>query len=170
VTRPDPNFTSGLQSGFSLIELLIVLAMVFVVTGFMVAEIVQARQNMTRGSVALEFLSYVEKARADSVRRHPDNEQQMAQISILNKNYYSVLLDSNRDGRLDAPRVISFPAGSNLAFNGPFPRVISFDWRGMTVDADNGVVAPLPVVISNKYGASTVRVTSSGQASLDRNN
>ncbi len=159
---------SGVQSGFTIIELLIVLAMMFVVTGFLVVEIVQARQAMTRTTAALELVSYFEKARLDSVRRHPDTTALMAQIAILNAKYYSVSIDSDRDGHLDAPRVINLPAGSNLSFNGPFPRTIYFDWRGMTVDSKGTVVTPETVSIANSYGVSTIRVASSGQATIER--
>ncbi len=158
------------ESGFTIIEMLIVLAMIVVLTGFLVVEIVQARQGMARTTAALEMLSYFEKARLDSVRRHPNTTAAMAQIAILNAKYYSVRIDGDRNGSLDEPRVINLPAGSNLSFNGAFPRTIYFDWRGMTVDSGEVVVSPDSVTIGNSYGVSTIRIASSGKATLDRNN
>lgn len=158
------------ESGFTIIELLIVLAMMTVLTGFLVVEIVQARQGMTRTTAALEMLSYLEKARLDSVRRHPDTTAVMAQVAIINAKYYSVRIDADRDGRLDEPRVVNLPASANLSFRGPFPRTILFDWRGMTVDSGQNLTTPDAISIGNSYGVSTVRIASSGKATLERNN
>jgi prepilin-type N-terminal cleavage/methylation domain-containing protein len=153
--------------GFTLLELLIVIAMVSVITGFAIIQIVRARQNLTRINAAQQLAAYLEKARLDSVRRHPSLAQ-MAQVSIVNANFYTVTIDSDGNGALDAPRVFNLPAGSNLQFNGPYPRTIYFDGRGRTVDS-SGVLLPTPafVTISNNYGSSKIDLTTAGQPSLD---
>lgn len=153
--------------GFSVIELLIVATMITVLTGFAFIQITQARQAMSRANAAREFASYLEKARLDSVRRHPDTTAEMAQVTIINPTFYSVTLDSNGDGSMDAPRVISLPADSNLSFNAPFPRTIMFNWRGRTVDSSGNVTTPLSVTISNSYGTSRIDITNAGQPALD---
>lgn len=153
--------------GFSVIEVLIVVTMLSTLTGFALIQIARARQNLTRSNTAREFGMYLEKARLDSVRRHPLTTAQMAQVSIINASFYSVTLDSDGDATLDAPRVINLPAGSNLAFNGPFPRTIYFNWRGRTVDAANSIVTPAAITISNGYGSTAVSVTNAGQSALD---
>jgi Tfp pilus assembly protein FimT len=156
-------------AGFSVLELLIVVAMVFVISGFAFMQIVRARQQMTKANAAQQFSAYLEKARVDSVRRHPITAAEMAQVSIVNSTFYTVTLDSDGNGTLDAPRVVSLPAGSNLQFNGPFPRTIYFNWRGRTVDSTTAIVTPGAITISNADGTSptSITMTSAGQPAID---
>lgn len=155
------------NGGFSLLELLIVVAMVGILVGFALIQIVRANQQMKRANAAQQFAAYLEKARLDSLRRHPTATAQMAQVSIINAGFYSVTIDSTGDGALDAPQVISLPANSDFQFNGPFPRTIYFNWRGRTVDAAGAPANPSFVTISSaNYGQSRIDLTSSGQPSL----
>lgn len=160
------DFSGG--AGFSVFELLIVLAMVSVITGFALMQIVRARQVMTRHNAARQFATYLEKARLDSVRRHAMSSGSMAQIQIMNASFYAVTIDSDGDGALDAPQVISLPANSNLQFNVPYPRTIYFNWRGRTVDASGNIASPSFVTISSSAtNSSRIDLTTSGQPSLD---
>lgn len=155
-------------SGFSVLELLIVAVMISVLVGFAITQIAQAKQNMTRANAVRELSTYIEKARLDSVRRHATTSAQMAQVAIINANFYSVTLDTNGDGTLDAPRVIGMPADSNLTIqNGTFPRTIMFNWRGRTVDTSGNTTNPDSVRIGNSYGFTTVRITNAGQTAID---
>lgn len=153
--------------GLSVIELLIVVAMISVLSGFAILQVARARNVMSRANAAREFAAYLEKARLDSIRRRPATTSQMAQMAIIDSTSYSVTLDSDGDGVMEAPRVKSLPANSGLTFNGPFPRTIIFNWRGRTVDALNNVTTPVTVTISNSYGASTIDVSNAGQPALD---
>ena len=160
---------SGSDSGFSVLELLIVGVMISVLVGFAITQISRAKQNMTRANAVRELATTIEKARLDSVRRHATSNAQMAQVAIINANFYSVTLDINGDGVLDAPRVIGMPADSNLTIqNGTFPRTILFNWRGRTVDTSGNTVDPDSVVIGNSYGSTTVRITNAGQTAIDQ--
>lgn len=160
--------SSGDAAGFSVLELMIVAVMLTVLTGFAITQIDQARQNMTRANAVRELATNIEKARLDSVRRHATTSAQMAQVAIINANFYSVTLDANGDGVLDAPRVIGMPADSNLAIqNGAFPRTIMFNWRGRTVDDSGNTINPESVRIGNSYGSTTVRITNGGQTAID---
>jgi Tfp pilus assembly protein FimT len=160
---------SANESGFSVLELLIVAVMISVLVGFAIAQIAQAKQHMTRANAVRELAIYIEKARLDSVRRHATTSAQMAQVSIINANFYSVTLDANGDGTMEAPRVIGMPADSDLTIqNGTFPRTIMFNWRGRTVDgAGNPTPDPDSVRIGNSYGSTTVRITNGGQTAID---
>lgn len=159
---------SGGASGFSVLELMIVAVMLAVLTGFALTQIDRARQNMTRANAVRELATNIEKARLDSVRRHATTDAQMAQVAIINANFYSVTLDANGDGALDAPRVIGMPADSNLTIqNGTFPRTIMFNWRGRTVDSGGNTTNPESVRIGNTYGSTTVRITNGGQTAID---
>jgi len=152
--------------GVSLVELLIVVAMVSVLVGFALMQVAEARQDLARENAAVQLAAYLEKARLDSVRRHPTTAAQMAQVSILNASFYSVTIDGNWDGALDAPRVVSMPAGSNLQFNTPYPRTIYFNWRGRTVDAAGNSATPDFVSLTHSYGTSRIDLTPAGQPSL----
>ena len=165
---PLTSKQAGTESGFSVLELLIVGVMVSVVVGFAITQIARAKQNMTRGNAVRELTSYIEKARLDSIRRHATTSAQMAQVVIINANLYSVAVDVNGDGAVDAPRMISMPAGSYLTIqNGTFPRSIMFNWRGRTVDSAGNTTTPVSVRIGNSYGSTTVSITNAGQTALD---
>ena len=152
--------------GFSVIELLIVAAMISVIVGFALLQIVRARQEMTRVNATQQLAAYLEKARLDSVRRHPGGAAEMAQVSIIDASSYSVTVDGDGDGTLDAPRVIGMPAESNLQFNTPYPRTIYFNWRGRTVDAAGNAANPDFVSLSHSHGSSRIDLTPAGQPSL----
>ncbi|MFN2497482.1 MAG: tetratricopeptide repeat protein [Pyrinomonadaceae bacterium] len=152
------------QKGFSVIELLIVLSIISVLSGFALMQITRARQAMIRENAARQFAGYLEKARVDSLRRHATTSAQMAQVSIVNASFYTVAIDANGDGALDAPTVVSL-ASDGLQLNGPFPRTIYFNWRGRTVDAAGNVALPDFVTISNTL-TSRIDLTTAGQPTL----
>jgi prepilin-type N-terminal cleavage/methylation domain-containing protein len=167
MTAPLTKNNSADARGFTILELMIVIAMISVITGFALIQVVQARQDMTRANALQLFAAHLEKARVDSVRRRPADTTEMAQVSIINASFYSVTIDSDGSGGLDAPKVISLPENSNLEFNVPYPRTIYFNWRGRTVDADGNAATPDFVTISNAYGESRIDLSSSGQPSLE---
>jgi len=157
-----------IAAGFSVFELLIVVAMISVLTGFALIQITRARQVMTRANAARQLSAFLEKARVDSVRRRPTTNAQMAQVSLLDATSYSVGIDLNGDGTLDAPQVIRLPAGANLQFDLPYPRTIYFNWRGWTVDAAGNIANPSFVNISSpNYGSTGIDLTSAGQPTFD---
>jgi hypothetical protein len=142
--------------------------MISVVSGFAFIQIARARQVMTRANAARQFAANLEKARIDSVRRRPNTSAEMAQVSLLNATYYSVTVDSNGDGALDAPQIVQLPADAYLRFDMPYPRTIYFNWRGRTVDNAGNIANPAFVSISSpNYGSTTIDLTSAGQPSLD---
>jgi prepilin-type N-terminal cleavage/methylation domain-containing protein len=162
----DPELASAAQDGFTVLELLIVVSIISVVCGFALMQITRARQGMIRENAARQLASYLEKARVDSLRRHPSASAQMAQVTLINATFYSVTVDADGNGTLDAPKVYSLPAGTNLQFNTPFPRTIYFNWRGRTVDSSGNVASPPFVTISNSYGSSRIDLTTAGQPTL----
>ena len=153
--------------GFSLVELVIVASVIFVVAGFALTQITRARQALVRNNATRELTSYIEKARRDSIRRHSTTASQMAGVTLLTSSSYSVTLDSDGDGAMDADRVINLPANSNLSFSGNFPRSVRFDWRGRTADSSGIAATPADITISNSYGASTINISRAGQSEVD---
>jgi len=152
--------------GFTVIELLIVITILAVVSGFALMQITRAREVMVRENAARQLGSYLEKARVDSLRRHPTAPAQMAQITLINATFYSVTLDADGNGTLDAPKGFSLPANSGLQFNTPFPRTIYFNWRGRTVDSAGNIALPPFITISGTSGTSRIDLTTAGQPSL----
>lgn len=154
--------------GFSVLELLIVVTMISVITGFAFMQIARAHQLMIRANAAQQLAAYLEKARLDSVRRRPTIPAEMAQVAIMNATFYSVTIDSDGNGTLDPPRVISLPADANLQFDVPYPRTIYFNWRGRTVDSAGNIANPSWVTIrSPNYGFTEIDLTSAGQPTFD---
>jgi hypothetical protein len=121
---------------------------------------------MIRENAARQLNSYLEKARVDSLRRRAVASAQMAQVTVINATFYSVAMDADGDGALDAPKVISLPADTALQFNTPYPRTIYFNWRGRTVDAAGNVASPPFITISNSYGSTRIDLTTAGQPTL----
>jgi len=148
-------------SGFSLLELLIVICITIVLSGFALMQITRAQQVMVRENAARRFADYLEKARMDSLRRHPMTSVQMARISILDASSYTVAFDADGNGSLDAPHLVSL-APDGLQLNGPFPRTIYFNWRGRTVDAAGNAATPSFVTLSNNL-TTQINLTPDGQ-------
>jgi Tfp pilus assembly protein FimT len=127
----------GNESGISILELIIVVAMIGVVTAFAVMRIGGAQRAMRLSNSAREFTGWLEKARLDSIRRHattpvsagePDLR---ASVRIATANSYTVTIDQNGDGLLDPPRTITLPQTHGAAFAGvAVPLTIRYNWRG----------------------------------------
>jgi type II secretory pathway pseudopilin PulG len=167
MTAPLTTNNLADERGITILEILIVITMISVITGFALMQVVEARQDMTRENAAQQLAAYLEKARLDSVRRHPTVPAAMAQVTIIDASFYSVTIDADGDGALDAPRVISMPAESNLQFNTPYPRTIYFNWRGRTVDVAGNPANPDFVSLTHSHGSSRIDLTPAGQPSLD---
>ena len=152
--------------GFSVIELLLVLAMILVIVGFAVVSLVRGNRSTYRTSTAVEIAGYLQKARADSVRRNAKDLNQMAQVKIFNRRFYSIALDGDGDGNLDVPLVKSMPEQADAEINGPFPKTYIFNWQGQTVDLQNHFVAPPSIVIGNSTGATGIKFGEDGKIAV----
>jgi Tfp pilus assembly protein FimT len=157
---------AGDEAGFSVIDILIVVAVLGVVTSFAFVQTTRARKNLTRANEARKFAAYLEKSRLDSIRRRATATAQMGRITIINASSYSVLMDSDGDGAIDV-NVVSMPIDSNVTFNAPFFRTIYFNWRGRTVDVNGNITAPNAVTVRNTYGTNVINITGAGEASID---
>ena len=155
------------ESGVSLPEILIVAAIIAIVIVFALMRFAQAQQAMRRANSARELISYLERARLDSVRRRAIVPAQMARVTVNNASSYTVIMDTNGDGTLDAARTITIPTGQGT-FTGTFPKFIMFNWRGRTVDNANAPTQALPVFLTNSYGTSTINVSGAGSATVDK--
>lgn len=160
----------GGQCGASLLEIIIVIAMVSVVAAFAIMQIATAQRSMRLTNSAREMMGWLEKARLDSLRRHPMSESEMARITITSANTYTVTIDKDGDGSLDQPLTITIPGTNGATFSGvTIPTIIRFNWRGRPVDASGN---PIDLSFSLQDSANNVNpiyLTSTGDASLGPN-
>jgi prepilin-type N-terminal cleavage/methylation domain-containing protein len=159
---------TGGERGVSIVEMLIVVAMIGIVTAFAVMKIGGAQRAMRLSNSARELTSWLEKTRLDSVRRHAMANTEMASVTIASANSYTVTIDQDGDGVLDPARTITIPATHGATFSGiTVPVTIYYDWRGRAVDSSGN---PLNLSFSlSDYGGvnnNPIVLTSTGDASL----
>ena len=65
------RFELSSESGFSLIEMLIVLVLIGVLTTIALMQLGSSRTDFERQRISREFKIYLERARFDSVKRRP---------------------------------------------------------------------------------------------------
>jgi Tfp pilus assembly protein FimT len=148
--------TPNNELGSSVLQLLIVVAIVIIVSGFALMGITSARAHIRRSNSARLFASYVERARGDSVRRHAQGTQQ-ASIQQINTTTYSVTMDFSGSGTVTTQ---NFATESGVTINIPLGTV-TFDWRGRTaVETSVRFANELP-------GSTTVHITGSGDVTID---
>jgi len=150
-------------AGMSTMELLIVAAMIFVVAGFAFFKLVRGSSSEARAGVSNELVTYLERARRDSIRRNAKEFNQMAQVRIFNRRFYSIAIDDDGDGNLDIPLVKNLPEQAGVEINGPFPKTYVFNWQGQTVDAETNPVVPPPLTIGDSSGASAIKFSDDGR-------
>ena len=158
--------TTRTARGFSVIELVIVVTILSIVTGFGVMGIKNAKASIRLSGAAREYASYIEKARVYSIRTHADDASQRANVAINeNQTSYNVNLDLDGDGTLDT-RTIPLPDGVEFKT----VETIAFDWRGRTWNTANGVTMPnaqVSIILKNEIGTMSVDVTGSGDVTID---
>ena len=159
--RPLLTSVNHSVRGFSVIEFLLILAMVSVIAGYALVNYVQEQKAVARTDTALELAKCLQKARIDSMRRNAKDLSQMAQVKVFNRSTYSVAIDADGDGYLDIPLVTSLE-NQGVEINGPFPKTFIFDWLGQTVDSQNHRSTPPIVTVGNGSGASAVKFTETG--------
>lgn len=159
------------ERGVSIVELIIVVAMIGVVTAFAVIRIAGAQRAARLTNSSREFIGWLEKARTDSIRRHamtPTTD--MATVRIASANTYTVTIDQNGDGVLDTARTITTPSTHGATFVGVAVSTnIHYNWRGRPVD-DAGNPLNLSFSLQDADGnVSPITLTSSGDTSSGNN-
>ena len=152
--------------GFSTVEMLIIVTIVTIVTGFGVMGITRAKASIRLSGAAREYAAYIEKARTFSIRSHADDAGERATITIDdNKTSYTVTMDLDGDGDLDT-KTISLPDGVTFET----VETIAFDWRGRTWNTVGALTmsnAQVSITLKNNTGTVSVDVTGSGDVTVD---
>jgi Tfp pilus assembly protein FimT len=172
------------ERGVSVLEVLIMLTMVTLISGYALTRISGAQQYMRMENASREFMSYVDKARVDSVRRHAGPpgllpQPPMSFVRITGPRTYSVVMDFDGDGNVDPARNITIAPDQGVVFNTgatPLPITIAFNWRGRTVNPTitsmmaTYVTPPsFGIKTTNTYGSvqnTAISVSTSGDASI----
>lgn len=164
-TRSNRRTKTKKQAGFSMMQLLITLGVVSIVSGLAFMGIAAAKQRIRLTNSSRLLASYVEKARVDSVRRHPLNAADMAGVEVLNGTTYRVKMDFDGNGTVET-RDITLDDGVVFATD---PIALVFDWRGRLVDLP---LTEIKVSIAMQWGNDpddqrVVDVTRSGDVTID---
>ena len=144
--------------GFTMLDLLIVATIVSIVISYSLTEFVHAQTVALRHRATQELSNYLKQARSDSVRRHATDPRQMARVTILSDHSYSVAIDANGDGVIDAPVMVNL-AEQRVVLGDSAPRAFMFDWLGRIVDAQQNVIPSARVTVSNNSGTSLINVS-----------
>ena len=152
---------TGQASGFTILQMIITFAIIAIVTTLGVFGIVSARAQMRLSASARQFASYAEKARADSVRRHAMGVDR-ASLTLNDATTYSVVMDFDRNGVIDAWDTKNFSLESGVVFTSAVPTTITFDWRGRSI---TGEVTPV-MALGTEAGADSVLITVTGSGDV----
>ena len=125
MNRPKRTVTTR-KNGFTILQMIVTIAIIAVVTTFGVLGITTARAEFRLQNSARMFASYIEKARSDSVRRHAaTGSESSVETFGPGTSTYAVTMDFG-SGTVETR---NFPLESGLSFS-TIGKKVSFDWRG----------------------------------------
>ncbi len=163
--RKEPKLNKA--AGFSLLEMLVVVALITVVSSFAILSFQKSNRNFRLAGATRSLSGYLEKARLDAVRRHGG-----ASININSETSYTVNVDFDGSGTTTS-RTITLPEGTTVSYTLPpatastnpstSPITISYDWRGRSTN----IVSLTLTDSTSGVGSSSVVVGSAGDISTD---
>ena len=163
--RKKPRLSSA--AGLSLLELLVVVALIAIVSSFAVVNFARSNRTFKVAGATRTLSNYVEKARMDSVRRHLTS----GSITLNSTSSYTVSMDFGGTGTTTS-RIVSLPANTSLSYRLPpattsispadTPRTIAYDFYGRTT-----TTVLLTLTDSAGGASSTVVVGPAGDVSTD---
>jgi prepilin-type N-terminal cleavage/methylation domain-containing protein len=184
------NMGFNSQSGKSLIEMLVVLAIVGVLVTFGAAQFADSDSNLQRQNIAREFKVSLERARFDSVKRRATEISKRARVIITSPTSFSVITDSNQNGTVSNSdgtiesvdrKEVDFGSRSDVQIAGNnlvYPVTIMFDQRGH-ITATNGAIpaqnitpmfvfcnGPCALSTANETNANIVIISATGTVAM----
>jgi type II secretory pathway pseudopilin PulG len=152
------------QHGFTVIQMVITIAIVAIVSTFGVLGIRSARAEFRMQSSARLFASYVEKARADSVRRHAvSGAEASVETFGAGTTSYAVTMDFG-SGTVET-RTFQLDPGVDFLTDA---LKVTFDWRGRLTSPCTGTKSCVFQVRSVSLDkAIPVDVSGSGDITVD---
>lgn len=121
------------EQGFSLLQLVVALAIIGIVVAFATLSIARARASMRMQKSVRVFAGYVEKARLDAIRRHTGTS-----IDITGSNTYDIFMDFNGTGN---PTTRRFTLEEGVVFTDANNATLTVDVAG-NVTCPNGDPVP----------------------------
>ena len=179
------NTRTDAQRGFSIIEVVIVLAVTGILMTIAVITFGGAKVDLQRQSIAREFKNYLERARFDSVKRRAAAADDQASIVLTSSRSFTAHLDFDEDRvlRANEARIVDFTQRaqtqifvSDVGLN--YPVTISFDQRGhaTAIDSLGGAVSPITFTICSSSNCSptspdrtVISLSPSGTVAILRN-
>src|SRR5229473_4741012 len=120
MNSPGKKSKLNVAAGFSVAELLIVVALIGIVTSFALISFLNSNKSFKLAGATRTLSGYLEKARVDSVRRHGG-----ASVNMNSSTSYTVNIDFGGSGVVTA-RTITLPEGTSLRYTLP-PASTSID-------------------------------------------
>ena len=148
--------------GFSILQILITLAVLSIVSTFAVLNIHSTRASLRLQNSVRQLAGYLEKARLDGIRRHGDGvTNPYSTVVFTNTTSYDVTMDFEGAGAVSTR---TFPFESDVAIiSTPLP-TLTFNWRGRTS------ACTLTFAVQNSRGEqSWVDVSDAGDVTINSN-
>lgn len=129
--RSDKN-RSSTDGGFSVIELLIVMAIVLTVTGLALLSTGQARNKLQLSNNVEVLKGYIERAFTDAHKRHASGGERSI-IAVSDPTHFNVTIDFDGDGVLES-RSITLTDGVRFDYDPAATPTATVDWRGSVAE------------------------------------
>lgn len=177
-----PRENYKLQSGVTLVELLIVIVVIGIVSSIAMMQLRTPKNQLSRQNVARELKVAFERARFDSVKRRVATNAEMAKVTV-SATAFTLTTDVNLNGTLESSDdsinnfsnqdvTITNTTGNAMVF----PVTITYNKRGEPIakDANNVTVSPIFLICNGtcnsnnatSSNANIVLVTATGTVNL----
>ena len=157
------------ERGFTMIETLIVIAIVFIVMCLAFIGVTEARASMRFQGSVREFSNYLTRARNDAIRRHATGaagEAEMPRIEIIDATRYRVRMDFDGNG-IVAERVFMLEPG--VTFTTEPGTSVTFTWRGGISGYVEDVVFTIThPKLSEPNNQATITIAAAGDIAMNR--
>lgn len=122
-TDANMSRTAHNEQGFSILQIVVTLAVLSIISTFAVINIHSTRENLRLQNSVRQLAGYLEKARLDAIRRHGNSS-----VVFNSGSAYDVTMDFAGSGGVST-RTIPFENGVEIFSTLPS---VSFNWRGRT--------------------------------------